>query len=384
MGKSGLIRVMRKMLSTGSALPVAVVLLAGCGKFILKGAHEPGGGWPQLGQTPQRVPVVEIQPRFPLQPLWEKRASGAPGSSLVGAKDYILYGTQDGRLEGLHLENGDGIGKIAVRSTVEVTAALAGERLIIVRRIGKNNVICYDLTKAKTLWEKSAGTIPGEPLIVAGKIYLATGSGRLLALAVQDGATEAEYQMSNTCSATPAFANDRILIGDDKGILHALSAQLEPQWQYATGAAIRSPAVLTAQTAYVGSTDGVFYALDIASGSLCWKTSVGAKIYHPAALNDTLVFFSATDHNLYAVSRQDGDVKWRYNSGSILSTAPLLCGAYLFAGSMNKKFHALEIATGTVVWEFTAKGRIRGYPLAIDPYLVFSAEDDVIYCFRLY
>lgn len=375
---------MRKSLSICLILVMIFILAAGCGKFTLKHAAHESLAWSQLGRSPHRNAVCLTHPRFPLPLIWEKRASSALGISMLAGMNYVLYGTQDGKMEGLYLNDGDKTGKINIRSKVELTAALSGEHLIVVKRLGNKNIIGYDLTKGKVAWELSAGTVPGEPLIVEKRVYLATASGQLLCLDAADGKKQYEYQLPSACSTTPAFLDDRLIIGDDRGMIHALTAHLEPVWQYTTNAAIRSTAVLAHGTVFLGSTDGTFYALTMVDGALRWKTEIGAKIYHPAAVSDSLVIFGATNHMVYAVSRESGSIQWRYDCGSVIATAPLLCGGHVFIGAMNKKLYAIDTAQGDATWEYTAKGRIRSYPIAVDPYLVFSSEDDYVYCFRLH
>ncbi len=375
---------MRKRLTICLISIMIFTLAAGCGKFTLKHPARLSLAWPQLGRSPHRNAVCSTPPRFPLSLIWEKRASSALGITMLAGMNYVLFGTQDGKMEGLYLKDGDKIGKINIRSKVELTAAIAGEHMIVVKRLGEKNIIGYDLTKGKTAWELSAGHVPGEPLIVEKRVYLATAGGQLLCLDMTDGKKQYEYQLPSACSTTPAFLDDRLIIGDDRGTIHALTAHLEPVWQYPTNAAIRSPAVLAHGTVFQGSTDGTFYALTMADGALRWKTDIGAKIYHPAAISDSLVIFGATNHMVYAVSRERGSIQWRYDCGSVIATAPLLCGDHVFIGAMNKKLYAIDAAQGDVTWEYTAKGRIRSYPIAVDPYLIFSSEDDYVYCFRLH
>jgi eukaryotic-like serine/threonine-protein kinase len=60
-------------------------------------------------------------------------------------------------------------------------------------------------------------------------------------------------------------------------------------WNYKTGAAVKSSAVIGGGKVYIGSDDGQVYALDFASGKKVWAFKSGPAVLAPPLLADGTV-----------------------------------------------------------------------------------------------
>jgi outer membrane protein assembly factor BamB len=88
------------------------------------------------------------------------------------------------------------------------------------------------------------------------------------------------------------------------------------KWKFHTpGFVISSPAI-DASTAYVGSTDGNLYAVNLATGEQKWKFATEARITSSPAIERGTVYFSSYDGKFYAVDASTGRLKWKL---------PILC-----------------------------------------------------------
>ena len=86
------------------------------------------------------------------------------------------------------------------------------------------------------------------------------------------------------------------------------------KWKFHTGGrVISSPAVVNG-VVYVGSTDGNFYAIDAASGTVKWKLATKAWEVSSAAVDSGVVFFISYDGNFYALDAATGPEKWRFKT----------------------------------------------------------------------
>ncbi len=360
------------------------LLLDACSKYRLQ---EPLGdsaiGWPQQFKNAARQACDTSHCSFPLKLQWQKRTSSIVGPAMIGLDHIVLIPTLDGSLTGYTLTSGKSIGKISIRSKVPITCAYHEPYLIAVRRTGGGNLICYDLQQAKTIWSKSVGTVATEPILEASQIYLTTVDGALLRLRLFDGQIIRKTQIKGRFPTSPALADGVLVIGDDLGMVRAFDIELKELWQFATGAAIRATPVISSGRIYIGATNGRFYCLDLFSGEVCWHTSIEGRIFHSAAVCGDTVVFGATDHKVYCLDQTTGQIAWTFKAKSVLSTAPVITATTVFIGSMDKTFYALDLHTGAKQWEFEAKGRIRSNPIILQNYLLFAAENDYVYCFKL-
>ena len=73
------------------------------------------------------------------------------------------------------------------------------------------------------------------------------------------------------------------------------------KWKFHTdGQVISSPAVANG-VAFVGSTDGNLYAVDLESGAQKWKLFTGVRVTSSPAVENGVVYFGSADGNLYAL-----------------------------------------------------------------------------------
>src|SRR3954449_11831494 len=84
------------------------------------------------------------------------------------------------------------------------------------------------------------------------------------------------------------------------------------KWTFkAPGRFIASPTV-DQSTVYIGSTVGLFYAVDRESGSQKWKFAAKARIASTAAVGNGMVYFGAYDGSFYALDAASGALKWKF------------------------------------------------------------------------
>jgi hypothetical protein len=114
------------------------------------------------------------------------------------------------------------------------------------------------------------------------------------------------------------------------------------RWAVATGGAILAAPLLADGIAYLGSADGVFYAIDLIDGSLRWQAPIGVPLLGSAALgsNGEQLFVVAEDVAAYALRRSDGALLWRtqLQGQSGADRWPVVLGDSVFFRTMPPRF----------------------------------------------
>lgn len=82
------------------------------------------------------------------------------------------------------------------------------------------------------------------------------------------------------------------------------------KWTHKTDGPVRSSAVVFGGMVFVGSDDGVFRALDLATGAERWRVATGKPIRSSAAVHAGRVFF-INETGLYALEAATGRQIWR-------------------------------------------------------------------------
>lgn len=154
-----------------------------------------------------------------------------------------------------------------------------------------------------------------------------------------------------------------------------------------------SPAVAAGGTIYVGSTDGILYAV-APNGIIKWGYETGDQIVaSPAIGSDGTIYVGSTDRQLYAIN-PDGTLQWVYPTKSILSSSPAIAvdGTIYVAGTnLDGLFicsdppNPVQLSTfyavnpdGTSKWSTTLSGPVNSSPvIASDGTIYIGSSGDL-------
>ncbi|MCC7361149.1 MAG: PQQ-like beta-propeller repeat protein [Anaerolineales bacterium] len=118
--------------------------------------------------------------------------------------------------------------------------------------------------------------------------------------------------------------------------------------------------------AYVGLSNGKFYAVDAATGRDQWMFETKRDVWAvPLVLGDT-VYVSSLDHHLYALNTANGALRWQKDLGAALAGTPTPSedGRTLYVGTFGNLLYALDAQTGEPVWAqpYTAQNWVWAGP----------------------
>ncbi len=179
-----------------------------------------------------------------------------------------------------------------------------------------------------------------------------------------------KFKTRGEIDTTPVMGNDgELYVGSDDGILYALDAQTgEEIWQFQTGGPIKSsPAVDSSGTIYFGSSDNYFYAVR-QNGGLKWSFNIGDYIFSSPAISfdDRTIYVGASDNHLYAINTSGGGIKWSFPTNGKIISSPALgfdgIEDVVYFGSLDKKFYALNANTGALKWTFEGDAAFYASP----------------------
>jgi len=170
----------------------------------------------------------------------------------------------------------------------------------------------------------------------------------------------------------------------ETGISSANIASLQTKWTFQTGGLISaSPAVATingVSTVFIGSWNGVFYALNAVTGQVIWSFTVDylskgrckasenwCRIGSTAFVDTTnnMVFFGAYNAYLYALDATNGTVIWKQSVGNPNTyevwSSPAIYNGTVYVGVSSHgdepcleggQVNAYNEATGKPLWSF--------------------------------
>ena len=131
---------------------------------------------------------------------------------------------------------------------------------------------------------------------------------------------------------------------------------------------------------FIGSGNGLFYALDLATGTPRWTYQTAGvefnsaefgydrkQIMGSAAVRDGTVYFGSRDASLYALDAVTGQVRWHREDGSawVMNSPAVSDAVVVNARSSSTNVRALDPATGDERWVVEAGAVIFSSPTLV-------------------
>lgn len=162
--------------------------------------------------------------------------------------------------------------------------------------------------------------------------------------------------------APPTIGNGTVYVAGYNGVVYAIDGRTSDDlWKYDTGSPIVGGIAIDNGTLFVGTSDGLLYALNAnataAEGTLrdgFEPFQAGDKIWSTPTVSDGVVYFGSLDHNLYALDAGTGKPVWNgpFRTGGAITSPALVVNSVVYIGSFDAKLYAVDAATGTQKWVF--------------------------------
>ena len=251
---------------------------------------------------------------------------------------------------------------------------------------------------------KTGGAIVSAPTIFAKTVVVSSRDGFVYAVNAKSGKARWTFQMKPELEASyagwqyftssPVYADDKIYVGSGDGHLYALNARKGKLiWQYDTHARIRATPLVADGKVYQPSNNGYVYVLDAKTGKEEWRFATQGVEYDPEAfgfdrksiyaqpvLKGKSLIIAARDGNTYAVDIQTRKQIWNQTYGTTWAMSSAADDDTVFVGwSTNNLLSAHDLASGKERWQFKAKSHNYTTPLLVENVIYFGSADGHLY-----
>ncbi|HSS00569.1 MAG TPA: PQQ-binding-like beta-propeller repeat protein, partial [Kofleriaceae bacterium] len=191
--------------------------------------------------------------------------------------------------------------------------------------------------------------------------------------------------------AGAAVYADTVFIGSASGWFFALRSSTGAiRWRKQLGAVMCAP-VIVAGVLHVGTADGALLALDSQTGAEKWRyQSRGPIEQSPASTGDLIVFSNEADQ-VVAVDAVSGKFKWQYKGETPEEytlrghAGVTIDNDLIYTGFSNGTLVALRKDTGSVAWSTSLKGDAERFmdvdatPIVLGQVLYASSSSGGVY-----
>ena len=238
------------------------------------------------------------------KPRWTFQAESEIKSSPNWHDNRVYFGSYDQNLYCLSAADGKLIWKFRTEGPVHCTPSIDSGRIFVA---GCDEIFrAVDLVNGKEVYTLPLHAYMGaSPVIRDGQVYVGTFGNEVIAIDLKKRAQLWTYRhpaRNFPFYSSAAVTTDKVVVGGRDKILHCLNRSTGKIWSFTTRARIESSPLIAGSRVYVGSNDGHFYVLDLASGKTIWDFTAGAPLSaSPAAAGGALVIGSQ-DGALYCFS----------------------------------------------------------------------------------
>ncbi len=180
----------------------------------------------------------------------------------------------------------------------------------------------------------------------------------------------------------PVFRGDRNLSGTTN---ERLFANIELRWSFDTGESVVSSPAVGFGNVYIGSTDGVVYAVRLNDGSMIWQTDTGDDIEASPLLIGETLYIGNLSGNFFAMDARDGAILWQSKTGSDIMGSANRAGSpagsepLVVVGSYDTKMYCFDTLTGELQWTYETGNYINGAPGSDGEHVVFGGCDAILH-----
>jgi outer membrane protein assembly factor BamB len=232
---------------------------------------------------------------------WTFKTGSEIKSSPVVVGDRVLIGSYDQHLYCLSTSNGAVLWKVKTGGPVHATPGIQDGIAYIA---GCDEVFrAIRIGDGRQLFQVSSGAYTGaSPALRGPGAYYGTFNNEVLMVSLTDPGPRWRYrhpQRRFPYYSSAAVVHDRIVVGGRDKLVHCISGEGQGVWTFATRARVESSPAIAGGRVFVGSNDGRFYVLSLATGAKLWEFNAGAAVSSSPAIANGRVVVGAQDGRLY-------------------------------------------------------------------------------------
>jgi len=223
------------------------------------------------------------------------------------------------------------------------------------------------------------GKVIGFEKDAGGDLYLSTRRGLVYCLARGRREILWKFEVSEELTSSPFLGEENIYIYDKTSTLYCLSKKGRLLWKKELKEKISTGVTEFKRKIYLGTEQGIFFALSTASGEELWRFEAGEAIRSTPVFTNVRIIFGCDDHFLYILTEK-GNLLDKVKTDNKIQPVPLLERNYLYFGTDNNYFYCFNLAKRKKKWKVKIGGKIFSPPVVDGKRIFFLCWNNVLYC----
>jgi len=180
-------------------------------------------------------------------------------------------------------------------------------------------------------------------------------------------------------------ADGKVVFGGCDAVLHVHDAVTGKELkQIEVGNFIGNNVAISAGIVYVTHYGGRVGAYDVVTGNKVWEYGEKDFEYYAAVgVAEKIIVSAGRDKRVHGIDRATGKGLWEFRTKDRVDSSPLVCGGMtVLVGSEDGYLYGLGLEKGDELWKYEIGAPVRTSAAVAGDYVLFGADDGVIYCFK--
>ncbi len=195
------------------------------------------------------------------------------------------------------------------------------------------------------------------------------------------------YRVGKTASfeAAAVVARGIVYVGDTDGVLHALQlADGKPVWTktFAESGFSAAPAV-DGDRLYIGDVNGVARCLATADGKEVWKAEVGGEVWAGPTPHADKVLFTSEAGAFTCLDKATGEQRWQFRIDAPLRCSPTVNNGRAMLAGCDSLLHGINVDDGKEVFTVTIDGPTGATAAMRQGRVYFGTEGGTFYAIEV-
>lgn len=240
------------------------------------------------------------------------------------------------------------------------------------------------------LWEYKVrdGGFEGTPIVVRNQtngrptVYVGDMDGVLISLDLETGKENWKHDTGLGFTASPAYHDGHIFIGDIDGFFWCFTETGEVKWKFEVGIEISGAANFFEEGVLFGAQDAKLYLLNRKDGSKIWEFETPDQIQCSTTVAKGMGFVAGCDAYLHLIDLKKGTEVGKVEIHSPTQSTPAVAEGKIVFGTEQADFFAIDLDEVKLSWSFAGDNgaaAVRGSAAINNGHVVFGARNRRVY-----
>ncbi len=247
--------------------------------------------------------------------VWKLDTDVEVTCGLAVSDGIVFFGASDGRLWAVDAATGNKSWRFEAKLAIRSAPLLKDNMLYF--GSDDHRIYAYDLGNKTLAWQfETSAPVQSTPVVYRDTVYVPSQDGYLYALRTDNGTVIWRQALSsNQVYSSPMIERDKVVVAAGPYLIAMDARSGDRRWVFTAGDLIVGTPTVSGRNVFIGSRDGVIYAINDLTGRAIWRfpgAEAGPPVQSSMLLAGDALLVRRGNRNVLALNQSDGQLLWQY------------------------------------------------------------------------